>query len=83
MYDVSASLRWTGSVPNATDSVGSAVDSAVESRNSMNSALATAMDASREPRVDVGTEGPVEAVAVETDTSFSMRMPRPSPVTPV
>ncbi|GMU02364.1 hypothetical protein KH5H1_64840 [Corallococcus caeni] len=39
----------------------------------MNSALATAMEASRVPREEDVWEGPVEAVAVETDTFFSMR----------
>ena len=41
-----------GSTPKAWDRVGSAVDRAVESMNSMNRALATAMVANRVPMTD-------------------------------
>ena len=76
MYAVSASFRCTGSVWNARANVGSAVESAFESMNSMKSALATAIEASRdavlEGRGAFGAAAVVAAMAASLPTLAGM-----------
>ena len=69
MYEVRASFRWMGSVPNARARVGRAVDRAVESTNSMNRALATAMEVRREAQADGGASA--VAVSAASDSTMS------------